>query len=84
MLIASDEKNLYSVKQVSELLHTNITYVYKLINVGLLPALKIGSWKIKKESLNKFLDDYEGKDLSDPNNIKDIYIKKNHDENKSN
>ena len=66
---ASSEKLLYTVKEVSELLHTNPTYVYNLIKAGLLPVLKLGSYKVRKESLSKFLEDYEGKDLTDPNNI---------------
>ena len=69
MPIASNEKILYTVKEVSELLHTNPTYVYALIKAGLLPVLKLGSYKVRRESLNKFLADYEGKDLTDPNNI---------------
>lgn len=69
MSIASSEKTLYTVKEVSELLHTNPTYVYTLIKAGLLPVLKLGSFKVRRESLNKFLADYEGKDLTDPNNI---------------
>ena len=69
MPIASNEKLLYTVKEVSELLHTNPTYVYALIKAGLLPVLKLGSYKVRRESLNKFLADYEGKDLTDPNNI---------------
>ena len=69
MPIASNEKLLYTVKEVSELLHTNPTYVYNLIKAGLLPVLKLGSYKVRRESLNKFLADYEGKDLTDPNNI---------------
>ena len=68
MPIASNEI-LYTVKEVSELLHTNPTYVYNLIKAGLLPVLKLGSYKVRRESLNKFLADYEGKDLTDPNNI---------------
>ena len=69
MPIASNEKILYTVKEVSELLHTNTTYVYTLIKAGLLPVIKLGSYKIRKESLNKFLADYEGKDLTEPDNI---------------
>ena len=69
MAIASSEKILYTVKEVSELLHTNTTYVYDLIKAGLLPVMKLGSYKVRKDSLNKFLLDCEGKDLTDPNNI---------------
>ena len=69
MPIASNEKILYTVKEVSELIHTNQAYVYSLIKVGLLPVLKLGSYKIRRESLNKFLADFEGKDLTNPNNV---------------
>jgi len=72
MISQQQEKILYTVKEVSELLHTNTTYVYTLIKTGLLPVMKLGSYKIKKDSLNKFLSDCEGKDLTDPNNISNI------------
>lgn len=64
-----NEKLLYTVKEVAEIIHTNPTYVYQLIKTGLLPALKLGSYKIRHESLINFLKQYEGKDLSDPHNI---------------
>ena len=34
-----------------------------------LPAIKLGSVKILKKSLEQFLQDNEGKDFSDLNNI---------------
>ena len=33
----------------------------KLINLELLPALKLGSYKVRKTALLKFLEDNEGK-----------------------
>ena len=63
------EKILYTVKEVSELLHTNQTYVYSLIKTGLLPALKLGAYKIRKETLISFLETYEGQDLTNPEKI---------------
>ena len=69
MSIASNEKILYTVKEVSELIHTNQAYVYSLIKAGLLPVLKLGSYEIRRESLSKFLADFEGKDLTNPNNV---------------
>ena len=74
MPITSDERILYTVKEVSELLHTNTTYVYSLIKIGLLPVMKLGTYKIRKDSLNKFIKDCEGKDLTDPNNISIIEL----------
>lgn len=46
---------LLTVKDVAKLLRVNTTYVYNLINSGELPALKIGSWKVRKESLEAWL-----------------------------
>lgn len=47
----AEERVLYTVKEVSELIHTNQAYVYSLIKAGLLPVLKLGSYKIRKEAL---------------------------------
>ena len=49
---------LLTVKDVSEIIHTNKAYVYSLINAGLLPALKLGSIKIRRETLLDFLKEY--------------------------
>lgn len=65
---------LYTVKEVSEIIHTNKAYVYELIKAGLLPALKLGSYKIRKETLEFFLKDHEGYDLTDPNDIVKITV----------
>lgn len=63
---------LYTVKEVAELLKTNIDYVHKLRKAGLLPFLKIGQYKVRKQSLELFLERYEGKDLTDPFDIKEL------------
>ena len=72
MAIASNEKVLYTVKEVSEIMHTNQAYVYSLIKAGLLPVLKLGSFKIRSESLFRFLEENEGKDLTNPMNVVDL------------
>lgn len=64
------ERVIYTVKEVSQLLHSNLGYIYQLIEAGLLPALKLGSLKVRKEALEEFLRKYEGYDLSDLSNIK--------------
>ena len=69
------EKILYTVKEVSELIHTNQAYVYSLIKAGLLLVLKLGSYKIRREALMGFLADNEGMDLTDPANVKKIHCK---------
>ena len=61
---------LYTVKEVADIMHTNKQYVYKLINSNQLPAIKLGSFKIRHEALCSFFAANEGKDLTDPFNIK--------------
>lgn len=60
---------LYTVKEVAKLIKTNPAFVYGLINRGLLPALKLGSLKIRRASLESFLIKYDGYDLNDLDNI---------------
>lgn len=63
---------LYTVKEVSEIIRTNPTFVYKLIRCGKLPAIKLGSYKVRKEALEEFLLEYEGMDATDPHNIRPL------------
>ena len=63
---------LYTVKEVAELLKTNIDYVHKLRKAGLQKLLKIGQYKVRKQSLELFLERYEGKDLTDPFDVKEL------------
>lgn len=68
------DTELLTVKEVSKILKINVHRVYDLVRTGMLPALKIGSLKIRKSSLEKFLEEYEGMDISDVNNIKPLNI----------
>ena len=68
------DTELLTVKEVSKILKVNVHRVYDLVRAGMLPALKLGSLKIRKSSLEKFLEEYEGMDISDVNNIKPIDI----------
>ena len=67
-----NENMVYTVKEVAKMLHSSPNYIYELINKGYLPAIKLGSVKILKFSLEKFLIQNEGKDLSDTNRIKSL------------
>ena len=67
-----NETILYTVKEVSKILHTNTTYVYSLIKAKKLPALKLGSYKVRKQALDNFLAISEGIDLTDPYDIKPL------------
>ncbi|MGN1316695.1 MAG: helix-turn-helix domain-containing protein [Acutalibacteraceae bacterium] len=66
---------LYTVMEVSKILRIGKNRVYELIELDLLPALNLGGLKVRKESLEKFLADYEGYDLSDLMNIKRLSLK---------
>lgn len=63
------EPMLYTVKEVAQLLKCNPARVYGLKDAGLLPFLKLGQLKCRREALEEFLRKYEGCDLSDPRNI---------------
>lgn len=69
-----EDNMLYSVHEVAKMLHSSPNYIYKLIEKGYLPAIKLGSIKILKSTLIKFLIDNEGNDLSNINSIKKICV----------
>ncbi len=69
------EDCLYTIQETSKILGTNINKVYDLINYGFLPALKLGRLKVRKNTLMKFLEINEGKDLTDLNNVKKLKIR---------
>lgn len=61
---------VYTVKEVAKILKTNVTYVYKLRDAGLITCLKLGQWKVTQKELDRFLETYQGMDLTDPYNPK--------------
>ena len=63
------EDILYTVPETAKLIKSNPNFVYSLIRKGLLPSLKLGSYKVRKKALLDFLERYEGKDLTDLDNI---------------
>ena len=63
-IIQDDTDRLVSIEEVAERLRTGKQFVRSLINAGLLPALSFRrNRRIRKVSLNKFLEEYDGKDL---------------------
>ena len=60
-------KDLYTVKEVSEILIVNVNVVYDLIKSGTLKALKLGRYKIRRTTLLEFLERYETYDITDIN-----------------
>lgn len=66
------EDILYTVPEVAKLLKTSQGLVYKLIKTKKLSALKLGSLKVRRSTILKFLEEYEGYDISDPDNITEL------------
>ena len=63
---------LYTVPEVAAILKTNVDYVYKLQKAGLIRFMKIGRFKCRKSTLERFLEKYDGCDISDPFNIQEL------------
>ena len=63
---------LYTVKETAEILKCNVDYVHKLRKSGLIRFMKLGSYKVRKAELERFLAEGEGKDLTDPFNVKEL------------
>ena len=69
-----EDRLIYTVQEVASILHSSPNYIYELIRKGYLPAIKLGSLKVLKSTLERFLIQNEGKDLSNLNDIKKIVI----------
>lgn len=69
-----NDRLVYTVQEVAKILHSSPNYIYTLIEKGYLPALKLGSIKILKSTLEKFLVENEGKDFSDLTSIKPLKV----------
>ena len=47
---------LYTVTEVAKLLKVNKNFVYKLIKDGELEAVKIGSIKVRRDALDRYIE----------------------------
>lgn len=63
---------LLTMKETAEQLQTNVNYIHNLRKAGLLPVLKLGNFKVRKQSLEDFLKKWEGWDLTDPYHPKEL------------
>ena len=70
--ILKEEKLIYTTHEVAKILHSSPNYIYELIKKGKLKAVKLKSLKIRKTafSFEEFLQENEGNDLSDLENVK--------------
>ncbi len=56
---------IMNIKEVAEFLQVKEQTVYRLVQQGKIPALKIGGqWKLKKSHLDKMFDDMLNKTIS--------------------
>lgn len=65
---------VYTVPEVAKILKTNVDYIHRLRRSGKLRFLKLGCYKVRREELIRFLAEFEGKDLTDPFNVKELEI----------
>lgn len=65
---------LYTVQEVAKILKTNETYVRKLIKKGLLRGMILGRLKVRASTLEEFLMQYEGYDVTDVDDIKKMEV----------
>ena len=72
--IINNTENVKVLKKESVYSGKNNCTGIALIKKGLLPGLKLGSLKIRKESLEEFTQKYEGMDMSDLDNIKELNV----------
>lgn len=63
---------LFTVPEVGKIINSNANYVGDLIKAGHLKALKLGHLKVSIWEIERFLREYEGKDLTDPHNVIDL------------
>lgn len=70
------EDVIYTVTETAELLKVNRNYVYSLLKSGVIKGLKLGSLKITREELMRFLSENNGKDLSNLDSISDLTFDK--------
>jgi len=63
---------LLEVSEVAKRLKCNKNKVYELIKSGQLQGLKLGRMKVTTIELRDFLIRNNGKDLTDPYNVKEI------------
>lgn len=58
-------EQLLTVKDVAKLLECNVATVHKLRRAGVIRFLKLGAYKCRVSTFLQFLEDYDGKDLSE-------------------
>ena len=68
----SEPPVVYTIQELADVLKTSRASITKLIHAGVLHGLKLGSMKVPAKEVDRFLSEYTGKDVTDPENIVDI------------
>lgn len=56
---------LFTVAEVATILGVNENMVHDLRKAGLLKALKLGRYKVRRDTLENFLAQYDGQDIGE-------------------
>ena len=60
---------LLEVKEAAVEMRTSPAMIYRLINAGVLPVLKLGRLKVPYKAIVEFVDRYVGHDITNPDSI---------------
>lgn len=65
---------LLSVEETAAVLDTTVDRVYALNKAGKLKFMKLGRLKCRQKTLEAFMEEYDGYDLNDLSNIKELTV----------
>lgn len=66
------EDRLLEMTEVAQLLGTTADRAHALRKAGLLKCMKLGHIKCRYSTLMKFIETWDGYDVTDPTNIKEL------------
>ena len=65
---------LLSIPQAAQLLHTRTDKIRELIKKGYIKALRLNEVKIRRQEIDRFLKEAEGKDYYDISDVRELKI----------
>ncbi len=65
---------LLSVEETAAVLNTTVDRVYALNKAGKLKFMRLGRLKCRQKTLEDFMETYDGYDLNDLSNIKELTV----------
>lgn len=66
------EDILYTVPELAELLKVSTSTIHQYRKSGLMRFMKLGRWKARRVEVERFLEWSEGKDLTDPFEVREL------------